>query len=146
MFFWALPFSFLSLVSSSCFPLCLVGSKFLQGWGFIMFHKNALPQLDEAPDHHRRLRANVRDLFLTNQISAERASSLLSDAHGAGVETLDDVANLQKKGSKNGSQRSFEEVCPKGKGLAQSLLGLGRFLAAKETNHPKGMGGYTFAS
>jgi hypothetical protein len=40
----------------------------------------------------------------------------------------------------------FEEVCPKGKGLAQSVLGLGRFLAAKETNHPKGMGGYTFAS
>lgn len=66
-----------------------------------MFHKNALPNLDEAPDAHRRFRANVRDLFLTNQISAERASSLLNDAHGAGVETVADVANLQRKGNRN---------------------------------------------
>lgn len=56
-----------------------------------MFSKNALPKLDDEPDPHRRLRTNVRDLFLTNQISAERAASLLQDAAQAGVQALDDV-------------------------------------------------------
>ena len=43
----------------------------------------------------------MRDLFLTNQISAERTSSLLDDAAAAGIEALDDVKNLQAKGGKN---------------------------------------------
>lgn len=59
-----------------------------------MFSKQALPKLDEEPDASRRFRANVRDLFLTNQLSAERTSSLLGDAAAAGVEALEDVKNL----------------------------------------------------
>ena len=66
-----------------------------------MFSKQALPKLDEEPDAPRRFRANVRDLFLTNQLSAERTSSLLGDAAAAGVEALDDVKNIQAKDSKN---------------------------------------------
>ena len=66
-----------------------------------MFSKQALPKLDEEPDAPRRFRANVRDLFLTNQLSADRTSSLLDDAAAAGIEALDDVKNLQAKGSKN---------------------------------------------
>ena len=65
-----------------------------------MFSKQALPKLDEEPDASRRFRANVRDLFLTNQLSAERTSSLLGDAAAAGVEALEDV-NLQGKAGKN---------------------------------------------
>ena len=83
-------------------------------------------------DHHRRLRANLRDLFLTNQVSAERASSLLTDAHGAGVETLDDVAHLHQKGSRNVHRDLLRKFVKKGKALAQSLLGSDRFLASKE--------------
>ena len=66
-----------------------------------MFSKQALPKLDEEPDASRRFRANVRDLFLTNQLSAERTSSLLGDAAAAGVEALEDVKNLQGKAGKN---------------------------------------------
>ena len=66
-----------------------------------MFSKQALPKLDEEPDAPRRFRANVRDLFLTNQLSAERTSTLLGDAAAAGVEALDDVKNIQAKDSKN---------------------------------------------
>eukprot|EP00434_Breviolum_minutum_P014296 symbB.v1.2.012604.t1/scaffold820.1/size171332/11 len=66
-----------------------------------MFSKQALPKLDEEPDAPRRFRANVRDLFLTNQLSAERTSSLLGDAAAAGVEALEDVKNLEGKGGKN---------------------------------------------
>ena len=66
-----------------------------------MFSKQALPKLDEEPDAPRRFRANVRDLFLTNQLSAERTSSLLGDAAAAGVEALEDVKNLQGKAGKN---------------------------------------------
>lgn len=80
-----------------------------------MFHKNALPQLDDAPDPHRRLRANLRDLFLTNQVSAERASSLLTDAHGAGVEAMDDVAHLHQKGSRNVHRDLLRKFVKKGK-------------------------------
>lgn len=111
-----------------------------------MFHKNALPQLDEAPDHHRRLRANVRDLFLTNQISAERASPLLSDAHGAGVETLDDVASLQKKGSKSVHRDLLRKFAQKAKDGPKVYWALVDFWQPKKKNKPKGMGGYTFAS
>ena len=68
---------------------------------FKMFSKQALPKLDEEPDAPRRFRANVRDLFLTNQLSAERTSSLLGDAAAAGVEALEDVKNLQGKAGKN---------------------------------------------
>ena len=47
------------------------------------------------------LRQNVRDLFLANQLHAERTSSLLGDAAAAGIEALEDVKNIQAKGSKN---------------------------------------------
>jgi len=43
----------------------------------------------------------VKGLFLTNQLSAERTSSLKGDAADAGLEALEDVRNLQAKGSKN---------------------------------------------
>ena len=66
-----------------------------------MFSKNALPKLDEEPDPHRRLKANVRDLFLTNQVSAARAASLFSDAASAGVQALQDVAGLEAKANRN---------------------------------------------
>ena len=46
-------------------------------------------------------RQNVRDLFLANQLHAERTSSLLGDAAAAGIEALEDVKNIQAKGSKN---------------------------------------------
>lgn len=67
----------------------------------MMFSKNALPKLDEAPDPHRRLRSNIRDLFLTNQLSAERTASLYEDAAAAGVQALQDVSGLQAKGHRN---------------------------------------------
>ena len=86
-----------------------------------MFSKNALPKLDEEPDPHRRLKANVRDLFLTNQVSAARAASLFSDAASAGVQALQDVAGLEAKA--NCSPRPFEKIGKEIERLASTLLG-----------------------
>ena len=87
-----------------------------------MFSKQALPKLDEEPDASRRFRANVKDLFLTNQLSAERTSSLLGDAAAAGVEALEDVKNLQGKAGKNCAQRLDEKICQKSKAMARFVL------------------------
>ena len=84
------------------------------------------------------------NMFLTNQISAERASSLVSDAHGAGVETLDDVASLQKKGSKSVHRDLLRKFAQKAKDGPKVYWALVDFWQPKKKNNPKGMGGYTF--
>ena len=84
-----------------------------------MLSKNALPKLDEEPDPHRRLKANVKDLFLTNQVSAARASSLFSDAASAGVQALQDVAGLEAKANRNVHRDLLRKLAKKSKDWPQ---------------------------
>ena len=59
-----------------------------------MFHKRALP--DENEDPRKRFRENLADLFLSNDVSGQRAVSLFADAELAGCANVKDLA----KGSK----------------------------------------------
>ena len=52
----------------------------------------------------------MKGLFLTNQLSAERTSSLKGDAADAGLEALEDVRNLQAKGSKNARKDLIKKI------------------------------------
>ena len=52
----------------------------------------------DLPATHKRLRSNVADLFLTNQVSAARAQSLAEDAVLAGVSNMHDLARTGDKG------------------------------------------------
>ena len=72
-------FSFIS------FRLLLTVALFIDATA--MFHKRGLPDLSALPAE-KRLRSNIADLFLTNDISGCRAKSIYDDAKAAGVVNL----------------------------------------------------------
>ena len=59
-----------------------------------MFSKRSLPKYSDQPKE-KRLRTNIEDLYFTNQVSAERASSLLQDAEAAGSAHTGDLHSFK---------------------------------------------------
>ena len=59
-----------------------------------MFSKRSLPKYSDQPKE-KRLRTNIEDLYFTNQVSAERASSLLQDAEAAGSARTGDLHSFK---------------------------------------------------
>ena len=57
-----------------------------------MWSKRSLGFETDRISRARRLRANVADLFLANDISGSRATSIFNDAHAAGAAHVDDLA------------------------------------------------------
>ena len=76
------PAQLLSLIS---FRVLLTLFLFLDAAG--MFHKRGLPDLAALPPE-KRLRNNIADLFLTNDVSGCRTKSIYDDAKAAGVVNL----------------------------------------------------------
>ena len=63
-----------------------------------MFHKRARPWSTEDEDPATRLRRNLGDLFLGNDVSGARAQSLFSDAQLAGAQHVSDLARAGARG------------------------------------------------
>ena len=65
-----------------------------------------------SEDHTKRLRSNVADLFLMNQVSAERAQSLAADAMFAGASNMADLARSGQAGGRQGDvHRDMVRAC-----------------------------------
>lgn len=56
--------------------------------GQCMFHKNKRATTEHVPAA-KRLRANLADLYLSNQLAGERIQNLASDAHDSGANNMD---------------------------------------------------------
>ena len=67
-----------------------------------MFNKRASYQDKNGVDipAPKRLRANLQDLFLSNEVGANRAGTLFADAEDAGAQHLDDLARVAKLSNK----------------------------------------------
>ncbi len=74
---------------------------FLHTLGSAMFSKRPLPNIENVVAS-KRLRENLVDLFASNIVSADRASSLFRDSHDAGAQNVKDL--VMKKGSRNTSR------------------------------------------
>lgn len=62
-----------------------------------MFSKRRLPDFGEDPPE-KRLRTNIADLFLENDISGVRAQSILDDAHASGLQAFRELAKAPAGG------------------------------------------------
>ena len=60
-----------------------------------MFGKRARPWEEDPGPPQQRLRANLADLFLGNDISSVRAQSLFEDGQASGAASLSDVAAMR---------------------------------------------------
>ena len=58
---------------------------------FAMMHKRESAYLGETLLPTKRFRSNVADLFLTGQVSGQRASSVFQDAQAAGAAFVHDL-------------------------------------------------------
>ena len=75
-----------------------------------MFSKRPLPHLEDVPAA-KRLRENLADLFLSNEISGQRATSLFRDAHDAGAAHFRDLRRMgAMPGAKKNSCRDVLRV------------------------------------
>lgn len=66
-----------------------------------MFAKRGKPYDPEAISPSRRLRANLEDLFVHNDVSAERAAELFEDAHQARAPGFRKLARIAKRNPKH---------------------------------------------
>ena len=66
-----------------------------------MFAKRGKPYDPEAISPSKRLRANLEDLFVHNDISAERAAELFEDAHKARAPGFRKLARIAKRNPKH---------------------------------------------
>ena len=73
--------------------LMLYALHFCYAWA--MCSKRPLPDLAEVP-LARRLRYNLADLFLGNEVSGARSASLFEDAAHANAEHVRDLARVSK--------------------------------------------------
>ena len=71
---------------------------------FGMFQKRAGPNFEECDTAAKRLRANIADAFLSNDLSGMRAASLLEDAAACGVRTCARLAGI-KPGAKTAAKK-----------------------------------------
>ena len=65
-----------------------------------MDKKRAASSLDEIPEK-RRFRADALDLFLTGDISGQRAQTLFHNAQLAGADMVEDLAKPESNGNAN---------------------------------------------
>ena len=63
-----------------------------------MFSKRGRPWEAEALPPDRRLRANLADLFVSNDVSAARAQSIFADAEASGARNVADLAKAGHTG------------------------------------------------
>ena len=63
-----------------------------------MFSKRGRPWEAEALPPDRRLRANLVDLFVGNDVSAARAQSMFADAEASGARNMADLAKAGRTG------------------------------------------------
>jgi hypothetical protein len=72
----------------------------------IMLHKRAIPHEPDEVQPKRRLRQNLADLFLGNNVSGQRAQTLFSDATLSGAGHCDDLGKAGSSGKhpKNASR------------------------------------------
>jgi len=68
-----------------------------------MFSKRPLPNLQQVSPS-KRLRCNLADLFLANEVSGLRATSLIRDARQAGAAHFTDLKNI---GAAQGSRKKI---------------------------------------
>lgn len=75
----------------------------LMGIALSMFNKRSIPEdYDRAPPE-KKFRHNAADLFLSNDVSAQRTVSLMADANAAGAKHVQDLI----KGSKSNISRNL---------------------------------------
>ena len=79
--------------------VCLILSFVLDASG--MFSKR--PLLEPSSDPSKRLRQNLRDLFVSNDVSGARGQTLFDDAHLAGAAHVRDIASRSSKGTARGN-------------------------------------------
>ena len=81
-----------------------------------MFNKRALPDedLEQVPEK-KRLRKDLVNCFLANDLSAKRTARIMKNAQAAGAEGLKD---LQFKNSKNVSRDMLRKIFSQRSGLA----------------------------
>ena len=94
----------LHLLAGACFLLCFDVVE--------MFNKRSLPDeaLEDIPEE-KRLRHDLLDVFLGNNLSAQRSARVFENANLAGAANVDDLAvnrKTRKSGSRSASQ-SFPE-------------------------------------
>lgn len=66
-----------------------------------MQSKRGLPSSYTDAPPEKRLRENLTDLFLTNQLSASRSSLLLADAELAGAQNVSDLSRIATRSGNN---------------------------------------------
>ena len=74
-----------------------------------MFANRGEPYDPESISPSRRLRANLEDLFVRNDVFAERAAELFEDAHQARAPGFRKLARVDKRNPKH-LKRLFEEL------------------------------------
>ena len=72
-----------------------------------MLSKHALGYDPKQVPAAKRLRANIADLTLSNQISGQRAQSLINDAHSAGVGGFRDLSGTVDRNSRRNITRKL---------------------------------------
>ena len=73
-----------------------------------MYSKHSVPDDRNDLPPAKRLRSNLADLFLTNQVSGRRAASLFSDAAASGSQHVEDLAGLgDRAGTKKNMHRDL---------------------------------------
>ena len=81
-----------------------------------MFSKRPLPDRDREMSAAQRLRLNVADLFLQNDISATRTQTVMSDVQACGIEGFTRLAKAGGSGKhKHNIRRDLRRVLLKGK-------------------------------
>ena len=79
-----------------------------------MFSKRQGPSRD-IEDHEQRFKANIDDLFLSNDISARRAQSIYSDGAKAGHNRWRKFARVGNEGTNRNIHRDLLRKFVKGK-------------------------------
>ncbi len=80
-----------------------------------MFSKRPLPDRDEDMPPCQRLRQNIADLFLSNDVSGARAQTVMSDVNACGVEGFDRLAKTGNNGKcKKNAPRDIRRVLLRG--------------------------------
>ena len=80
-----------------------------------MFSKRPLPDRDREMSAAQRLRLNVADLFLQNDVSATRTQTVMSDVNACGVEGFTQLAKAGGSGKHKGNiRRDMMRSCLKG--------------------------------
>lgn len=82
-------------------PFIVVVWHLLTGIAWAMYSKRKLPGDDADPS--RRLRNNLADLFLSNDVSGSRAHSLFDDANVSGAKHMKDLVKAGNRGALAGN-------------------------------------------